>query len=191
MIINLYKDLMERDPKIKYIDMIDTLSKSSGIGQSTIKKTLAEYRQTGIVKSPTKIRSKKQLFDKLDDIELQGLRQKVHSFWLKGELPTIDKILKVVNDDSQLGNYSRTSLYRVLLKMQFTYIKRKRHSVLSEREDLIIWRRNYLHDLRKFRSQGRTIYYLDETWVNAGDCSDTVWHDATIKSKHDAFNLCL
>lgn len=31
------------------------------------------------------------------------------------------------------------------------------------------------------------IYYLDETWVNAGDCVDKLWVDKSIKSKHDAF----
>lgn len=39
-----------------------------------------------------------------------------------------------------------------------------------EREDLIVWRRNYLYDIRKYRKEGRQIYYLDEAWLNAGDC---------------------
>lgn len=78
-------------------------------------------------------------------------------------------------------HYLNIILYRVLLKMKFIYIKRKRAcSVLLEREDLIIWCRNYLHDLKKFQSQSRTKYYLDETWVNAGECSNTVWNNATI-----------
>lgn len=41
---------------------------------------------------------------------------------------------------------------------------------------------------RKYREEGRTIYYLDETWLNAGDCVDKLWVDKTIQSKHDAFN---
>lgn len=57
--------------------------------------------------------------------------------------------------------------------------------MITEREDIIVWRRKYLYDIRKYRAEGRSIYYLDETWLNAGDC---VWKDNTVLSKHDAFN---
>jgi len=50
-----------------------------------------------------------------------------------------------------------------------------------------LWRSKYIEDIRKYRSQGRTIYYLDETWVNAGDCTNKVWRDNTITSHRDAF----
>jgi len=60
--------------------------------------------------------------------------------------------------------------------------------VLTERQDLLVWRQNYLYDIRKFREEGRTIYYLDETWINAGDCVEKLWVDKTVKSKHDVFN---
>jgi len=33
---------------------------------------------------------------------------------------------------------------------------------------LLVWRQNYIYDIRKYREEGRTVYYLDETWVNAG-----------------------
>jgi len=72
--------------------------------------------------------------------------------------------------------------------LDFVFTKRKRCSVLTEREDLIVWRRNYLYNIRKYRAEGRCIYYLDETWLNAGDCVDRVWKDNTVLFKHDAFN---
>lgn len=49
-----------------------------------------------------------------------------------------------------------------------------------------MWRRDYLRAIRKFRADGHPIYYLDETWVNAGDASAKVWMDNTITSKRDA-----
>lgn len=159
---------------MKYITIIKTLSSICGIGQTTIKKTLSEYRSTGHVTSKNITRSKKQLLDKLNIIDLQGIRQKVHSFWLKRELPTLDKILKLVNDDSKIINTTRSSLHRLLITMQFTYTEIKKHSVLTEKDSLIIWRRNYLFDLRKFRSQGRPIYYLGETSIDIDDYSDAI-----------------
>ncbi|KAH6933851.1 hypothetical protein HPB50_018606 [Hyalomma asiaticum] len=37
------------------------------------------------------------------------------------------------------------------------------------------------------RRQQRTIYYLDETWVNAGHTEETVWTDTKVMSRQDAF----
>lgn len=127
IIINLYKDLIGLVSEIKYSEIIETLSKSCGIGKMTIKNTLSQYRHTGSVTSPKKSRSRKQLFDKLNDIELEGIRQKVHSFWQKQEQPTLDKVLQAVNDDPQLCNITRTSLHRVLSKMQITLTRNKKH----------------------------------------------------------------
>lgn len=44
-----------------------------------------------------------------------------------------------------------------------------------------------MKSIKKLREEGRHIYYLDETWVNAGDVCSKVWIDKTIKSKKDAF----
>lgn len=71
--------------------------------------------------------------------------------------------------------------------MDFSYTKRNRNSALIEKEEIVLWRRRYLYEIRKYREEGRHLYYLDETWVNAGDCTGKVWLDKTIKSPRDAF----
>lgn len=188
MVINIYKDIISNTPDKKYVDIINRIRELTGLGRDTIKNTISQYKQTKTVTSPNKKRVKASLFDKIDDLDRTGLRRTIHSVWLKRELPTIDRILLDVNADPSLPNFKRTSLYRVITKLDFVFSKRKRCSVLTEREDLIIWRRSYLYDIRKYRKEGRSIYYLDETWVNAGDCVDRVWKDNTVLSKHDAFN---
>ncbi|XP_033222799.1 uncharacterized protein LOC117176656 [Belonocnema kinseyi] len=50
-----------------------------------------------------------------------------------------------------------------------------------------IWRRRYLREIRKFREEGRSIYYLEKTWLNTGDVSSKAWFDGSIKSHKDAF----
>lgn len=97
-------------------------------------------------------------------------------------------MLQVINDDPDLPSFSRTSLQRLLKDLQFEYTKRNRNSALTEREDLVLWRRKYIADIRRYRKEGKTIYFLDETWINAGDCSSRVWIDKTVKSHRDAFN---
>jgi len=188
MIVNIYKDIISNTPEKKYVDIINRIRELTGLGRDTIRNTISQYKMTKTVSSPNRTRVNASLFEKIDDLNRTGLRWTIHSIWLKRELPTIDQILFDVNADPSLPNFKRTSLYRVIKKLDFVFTKRMRCSVLTEREDLIVWRRNYLYDIRKYRAEGRSIYYLDETWLNAGDCVDRVWRDKTVLSKHDAFN---
>lgn len=188
MIVNLYKDLKSKNPNMPYKELMNEISRTLGIGYNSVCTTISEYKTTGTVSSPNKTRSKKSLFDKIDDLGRNALHQKVHGFWMKKELPTFDKILEAVNSDPALPDFKRTTLYTTIKKLDFVFTKRKRCSVLTEREDLLVWRQNYLYDIRKYREEGRTVYYLDETWINAGDCVEKLWVDKTIRSKHDAFN---
>jgi len=102
---------------------------------------------------------------------------------MKKELPTVDNILEAVNGDPALPNFKRTTMYKIIKKSDFVFTKRNICSVITEREDLLVWHQNYLYDIRKYQEEDRTVYYLDETWVNAGDCVDKLWVDKTIQSK--------
>ncbi|XP_008185315.1 uncharacterized protein LOC103310046 [Acyrthosiphon pisum] len=92
-----------------------------------------------------------------------------------------------INDDTELPTIPRTSLQRILKELGFEYTKRNRNSALTERGDIVVWRQKYILDIRRYRNEGRTIYFLDETWVNAGETCNKVWMDETIKSHRDAF----
>ncbi|XP_025192835.1 uncharacterized protein LOC112592888, partial [Melanaphis sacchari] len=100
-----------------------------------------------------------------DDFDKYAIRENP-SVWFNRELPTLDKILTVVNEDKSLPNFSRTSLYRLMKSMEFEYAKRGRNSA----------------------EEGRQIYFLDETWVNAGDVTSRIWSDNTVQSSQDAFS---
>ncbi|KAM7285640.1 uncharacterized protein ISCGN_032528, partial [Ixodes scapularis] len=96
-------------------------------------------------------------------------------------------ILQAVNEDDELPDLSKTTLWRLLKDIGFAFEKRKRRLALIERSDIIAWRRRYLRVIKEFRRQGRSIIYLDETWVNAGHTKQFVWQDTTVKSSQDAF----
>ena len=59
-------------------------------------------------------------------------------------------------------------MHRILKDLNFIFAKRKRDSKLIERDDIIAWRPRYLRAIRNYCRLNKTIYYLDETWVNAG-----------------------
>ncbi|XP_022162283.1 uncharacterized protein LOC111028063 [Myzus persicae] len=168
--------------------MITHLSQSTGISCQTISKTIAEYNKTKTVSYLNKRSSRTSLFCNIDDLDHNELRKKVHSIWLRRELPTFDKILVEVNQDLSLPNFKSSGMYNIIEKLDFIFTKIKKCSVLTEREDLIAWRRNYLYDIRKYREEGRSIYYLDEVWLNFSDCVDRTSINKTVHSKHDAFD---
>ena len=108
------------------------------------------------------------LINKFDDMILSAIRRKVHQFFFANELPTLDKVLNEVNNDDDLPTVSRSTLYRIMRKLNVVYAKRSRKSVLLDRPDWIVCRRKYLLKIKEFRKQNRKIYYTDETWVNKG-----------------------
>lgn len=183
MIINAYKSKLAVNPKLTVREAREILSKELGIGQKTISNTIAQYRENKTVSSPDKTK----IFKNIDDFDKYAIRRKIHQFWFNRELPTLGKILTVINEDQSLPSFSRTSLYRLIKSIEFEYVKRGRNSALLEKNEIILWRRRYIRDLRKYR-EGRQIYYLGETWVNAGDVTSRIWSDNTVQSSQDAFS---
>lgn len=174
-------------PKLKAKEIIKQISEESGIGQRTVSVTLSEYRNKGSVSSPNKTKIRPTVTEKIDDFDKNAIRQKVHEFWHRREIPTVKKILTVVNEDSTLPDFSGTTLRRLLKHLNFEYVRKSRNSALIERNDIVCWRRRYLESIKEYRQTGRPIYYLDETWVNAGETTSKSWVDKTVSSPRDAF----
>ncbi|RVE51291.1 hypothetical protein evm_004095 [Chilo suppressalis] len=61
-------------------------------------------------------------------------------------------------------------------------LTKSRKNGLIERDDIVLWRIKYLNNIVKLRSEGRTIYYADETWPNEGHTMNKIWQDHTIKT---------
>ncbi|XP_076282936.1 uncharacterized protein LOC143211640 [Lasioglossum baleicum] len=158
----------------------------TGIGRDTVCKTLAEYKTTGNVTSPNKKKRRLSILEKTSEEDLIAIRRKVHSFWLNREIPTLDKILDAINNDEELPSFKKTTLHTLLKCMEFKYIVRKRNSALIDEPRIVYWRQQYIERIRTLREEGRPIYYLDETWINAGDCKRRLWVDASVSCPRNA-----
>ncbi|CAH4003122.1 unnamed protein product [Pieris brassicae] len=160
MVINVFKYIKETWPSDKYAskeEMKDKTSDILGISKSAVYRVLKEYTKTDTVKPA------------------------------KDEQPTAKKVLHVVNVDESLPNMGLTSLKKVLKHLKFRYVKRRRNNALIDRNDIAIWRIKYLKTMKTYGEQKQPIYYLDETWVNAGHTVGKVWDDTTVKSQKRAF----
>ncbi|XP_012216994.1 uncharacterized protein [Linepithema humile] len=186
-IINLHKKLKKENPKILNKDAVAQLAKETGIGACSIKNILLQYKRTGAISTPNKQKRRLTFKEKIDEFDKSTIRRKVHEFYFNDELPTLNKVLQAVNADENLPNFKRSTFHLLLKELNFTYTCRHHHRILTEREDLIVWRRNYLRTIKRYREEGRQIYYLDETWVNVDDDTHTIWIEETVKPKKGAF----
>jgi len=111
----------------------------------------------------------------------------VHSFFAKNLPPTLSAVLLKVNEDSNLPDFKRTTLWKLLKDAGFCFERRHKKSILLEREDIIVWRHSYLRQIRECRKDDKYVVFLDETWVNVGHKTNKVWVDSTIKTPKDAY----
>ncbi|VEN35550.1 unnamed protein product [Callosobruchus maculatus] len=130
---------------------------------------------------------RKGIVTSLDEADKHAIRRKVHEFFFRNEIPTIDKVLEEVNGDTTLPNFKPSTFHKLLKHLNFKWKKRGRNSLLMDREEIVLWRREYLIKIKSYRDQNRKIYYLDETWVNAGHTTSKVWVDETVTSSRRAF----
>ncbi|CAH2109222.1 unnamed protein product [Euphydryas editha] len=103
----------------------------------------------------------------------------------------VSKVLSLCNDDADIPHFKRTTLHKILHELGFDFAKRESRSVLLERDDIVLWRRKYLRKIKEHREANKNIYFLDETWVNAGHVKTKAWVDSKIKNKKDAYRAGL
>lgn len=191
--------MRQTQPGLSVVSALRSVSRLTGVSERTVARLKKEVLR-GTLKSPKRKRLRlangtpptvtgKTRMQRYDSFTLGALRRKVHQYFMRNEAPTAEKILSDVTSDPDMGlpKLSVRTMRRLLNDIGFAFRKRKRNSALLEREDIIVWRRKYLRTIREMREQKWTIYYLDETWVNAGHTKGTVWEDTTVSSRQDAF----
>nr|CAH7739220.1 unnamed protein product [Callosobruchus chinensis] len=157
----------------------------TGVPEWTVRRVVKEQNRIGAVDNPLfHLKGRKAI--KLDDDIKMALRRTVHSFFLKNEIPTLKAIHAKIQDNNIIPPMSTDTLRKTLHGINFRYEKRSRRSILIEKPEIIAWRRKYLRSMAEYRRQGRKVYYMDETWVNAGHTVTKTWTDKAITSSRQA-----
>lgn len=118
--------------------MMSSLSKETGIGKRTVITKISEYKNTGQLKSPFKIKICPKIKDKIDYFYKNAIRSKMNAFWFRGEIPNVKEIVTAVHGDPNIPSLPGTSLQLILKELNFEYTKRNRNSALTERGDLVV-----------------------------------------------------
>ena len=97
----------------------------------------------------------------------------VYEFYDEKIAPTLDmiyeKILQKTSGEDYEFPYGRSTLSKILKSLGFHYCRNKNRQVLMESPRIQAMRYEFLRKLRKFRSDGYKIVYLDETRYDTHD----------------------
>ncbi|KAM7315596.1 uncharacterized protein ISCGN_005379 [Ixodes scapularis] len=187
----------EQYPDMLRNDLYQLTSEYTGVRARTVVAIKKEaITNSGLLRTPTGKRPKsvgtRRRLVQYDFFVLSALRSCVHGFFRRNETPTVTKIrealIEALKDDEVAVERSPSTVYRLLHDIGFELQKRSRNSLLIEKDDILVWRAKYLRSILKFRAEGKAIYYLDETWVNAGHTVNKIWFDTTVRSARDAGN---
>ncbi|XP_054256828.1 uncharacterized protein LOC129000372 [Macrosteles quadrilineatus] len=161
----------------------------TGTSRATVERIRKEADEGKIVtpgKKRPRAKGTKTRMKKTSDFTKIGIRRIVHDMFRRNRPPTLAAITEKVNEDDSLPAMSKATVHRHITDLGFVYERRSRRSMFIERDDLIIWRRKYLRDIRKYRRENKPIYYLDETFLNAGHTVKHAWRPSYIKSARHA-----
>jgi len=93
---------------------------------------------------------------------------------------TLDILLANLREKSS-WKWSRSTLYRALLRLGFSFSSRKHdyYARLKEDEQNVLRRAHYLQYFFRYEAENRVFVYLDESWVNQNLTNSRVWTDGT------------
>ncbi|XP_054283210.1 uncharacterized protein LOC129000275 [Macrosteles quadrilineatus] len=154
------------------------------VSQATVKRIRKEGKLTPDSKLSTPGKKRKRPDHRnatIDGFDRRVILDVIREFYVqKKVVPTCKKILPILKERINFG-WSDWTLRRVLKEMGFRWKKCKsRRKVLIERNDIVNWRCKYLREIKKFRENGRKIFYLDETWVDGNLTFKKCWQNDEI-----------
>jgi transposase len=182
LVINLkqFNDIERYEKKLKAVWAIEQTAKGLGIGQATVRRTMAEYNKNkqNVPDNLPKARGKPEytIPSNLQPV----VRKYIRSQNLKGQQVSVDLVRKHLEKINSDYNFPTTTLWRTLNRWGFTYGTGKRRSALKERDYVILARRRYIRQKRLNRkidgSFVRPEIYLDETFINKNHSNQFTWY---------------
>lgn len=99
---------------------------------------------------------------------------------VKKEFPTVNRLLCAL-EEADILKCGKTFLKGLLKELGFTWVKcQSRRKLLIELPANVDWRIKYLRKIRKCRSEGLQIVYIDETYVNANHTTGKCWQSPEV-----------
>ncbi|XP_048373846.1 uncharacterized protein LOC125445060 [Sphaerodactylus townsendi] len=192
LILNVYSRIREDQPSLSIEECVGETSRLTGVSSAPIYRAKKQWHTGGgVLGTPGKKRPRKSETKgsnvKCDSSARCAIRAIVHKYFFRNEIPTLKKILSDVNGDPDLPCISQSTLHRILKDIGFAYNRRHKDCTLTDKPEITAWRHRYLRKIRQFRSEGRKIFFLDETWVSEGHAVSKCGQDQIVKPTKEVF----
>ena len=98
---------------------------------------------------------------------------------VKRQLPTLKNIHQQLKTDINFKG-GITSLRDIIIKMGFKWGKTQNNrNLLVEKPEIVLKRISYLRSISNYRTEGRPIIYMDETYIHSTHARSMNWSDST------------
>ncbi|XP_042210282.1 uncharacterized protein LOC121858120 [Homarus americanus] len=172
IVLNIYKYLRYQDVQQSETDIELRTASVTGISVRSLHRIKQQHR-VGVIKSPPSRTRISPVMGTVDDFDKDCIRREVLAFYERGEIPTVNALLKRVKKPPVRFSGAYSSLHKIVKQLGFRFKKvQSGRCILMERNDLVVARNKYLRLIAENRksSSPRPEIYLDETWVNQNEC---------------------
>lgn len=140
IILNVFKYFRNQFPDKCVTDLVRRTAKATGCSEKSVFQFRKEEASVEGFKEPSKKKVRKNLNINSRDIKYDNcvrnsIRNIIYQLQYKNIVPSLNTILKQINTDKTLPNFSVMTLRRLMLDMGFSYQKNGNKSVLVERPD--------------------------------------------------------
>lgn len=168
------------------INVNKTVAKITGLSEQSVRRIVNEGKAMGdnvTFTAPVRRKQVRKKRIKIDEFTKGTVRRKVSEYYtLRNENPSIEKVRKVLADEGILKcGYTYMRLLLKELGFQYKYCENKK-KVLIENRSIVQRRGKYIRDIRKYRAEGRPIFFKEEIFVSETDKKSNV---AATSSSHD------
>lgn len=179
MVVNV-KHYFDKEKKLflqkKRLDVNNSALRTAlatNVSEVTVWRIMAEYNNKNTFSTPSKKGSRPYAVDENVKTICQDIIRS-HNICRKHlSLRLLDGIL---NDEHNIS-VARETLRRCLYRWNIIHGFVQRHTALRERDYVVKARREYLIKKRILNGSGRTLVYLDETYINKNHSgTDTAWY---------------
>lgn len=194
IVLNVFRYFDNKDKTVLIQEIVRRTSEATNVSQSVINKIRLQGKRSGdgVIRSPLHRNRRATVLGRIDDFDKAAIRREILAFYERGELPTLDLLLRRLREPPVDFRGGSTSLRKLLKSMGFRYKKHcsSSRAILMERPDNVAARDRFLRELKTNRSSEcpRPEIYLDETRIDEDasveqrrtDKEGTVRRDATI-----------
>lgn len=156
-----FKHERKENSDCSFTEISRRVARKLGVSERTVRNIVTKYE----AKKRLEPKTSNQNFEITNESDNTVIRRKVHQFFFRHDPPTIGKVLKEVNDDPDLPNFERPTLYKLLKKINFKIQGSGKNYMIIDRDEISRWRRGYLTKIKTYRNEHRKIYYLDESSI--------------------------